>query len=413
METLAVCGLGSNRQSAQHASDKSDGRRRLTVSEFCDGDTSSRRQVKPYRLCRFSSSDEGVDVDEESRRFVARLAATLPVAVIATDVSGVVTTWSPTAEQIYGWTAEETIGRPIAELTVHPLDAGIAGEIVEQVLGGRSWTGRYHARTKSGDVVEVYVIDAPLYGPDGGLTGIVGCSQTSMNTEPLNSPRWIALRHVASEISQLRERERSETARRLHDDIGQVLAMMRMEMEGMREHDALDSTAVSRLERLSGDLDLAIRSVRDLTDELSLRDFDVWNLVIRLYELADDVNRRGWAVAECSIGADVEELRCVSPETAYAAYNVAREAIYNSMRHSSCDNVVLRLEVVDGRLVLDAHDNGVGIAGSIAGHGRKSMEARVVAVGGTYAILDRAGSGKGGTAIRATFPLVAGTGGAR
>jgi len=344
-------------------------------------------------------------MDEESRRWVARLAATFPVAVIATDVAGVVTTWSAKAESIYGWSAEETVGRSIGELTVHPLDASVANEIMGQVLGGRPWAGRYHARTKSGDVVDVYVVDAPLYGPDGALTGIVGCSQTTSDTEPMNSPRWIALRHVASEISHLRERERAEVARRMHDDIGQILAMMKMEIEGMREHDGLGPASSSRLERLADDLDLAVRSVRDLTDELSLRDFDVWNLVIRLYELADDINRRGWAFAECLIGVGVDDLRRVSPETAYAAYNVAREAVFNSMRHSSCDNVVLRLKVDGDRLVLEATDNGVGIAGSVAGHGRAAMEDRVVAVGGTFEISDRSGSGSGGTAIRAAFPF--------
>lgn len=347
-------------------------------------------------------------MDDESRSWVARLAATFPIAVIATDVVGVVTAWSDLAESIYGWSAAETIGRPIGDLTVHPMDAGVAGEIMERVLQGHAWSGRYHARTKSGDIVEVYVIDAPLYGPDGSLTGIVGCSQTSFGSESLNSPRWIALRHVASEISQLRERERSETARRLHDEVGQMLSMMRMEVKGLREDDGLDQDAAAHLQRLTCDIDLAIRSVRDLTDELSLRDFDVWSLVIRLYEFADDVNRRGWAIAECAVGAGVDDLRRVSPDAAYAAYNVAREAVFNSMRHSSCDNVVLRLEIVGDWLVLEAQDNGVGISGSTAGHGRATMEHRVVAAGGLYEIHDRAEMGHAGTVIRATFPLVEG-----
>lgn len=355
----------------------------------------------------------GGGMDVESLRWVTRLADTLPVAVIATDAAGIVQVWSPFAESIYGWTAEETVGRQIADLTVHPLDVGVANEIMAQVSRGRPWAGRYHARTKSGDVVEVYVVDAPLYGPDGGLSGIVGCSQASISTEPSNSPRWIALRHVASEISQLRERERTETARRLHDDVGQVMAMLKMEIEGMRDHDGLGAVAAARLDRLRDDLDLAIRSVRDLTEELSLRNFDVWNLVIRLFEIADDVNRRGWAFADCSVGVEVEHLRHVVPEVAYAAYNVARESIFNAMRHSSCDSVVMRLEVVSGRLVLEVTDNGVGISGSVPGHGRVSMEDRVTAVGGSLEMRERTGEGVSGTFVRASFPLGADSRGAR
>jgi signal transduction histidine kinase len=183
------------------------------------------------------------------------------------------------------------------------------------------------------------------------------------------------------------------------------MAMLKMEIEGMRNHDGLAAVVRSRLDRLGGDLDLAIRSVRDLTDELSLRSFDVWNLVIRLFELADDVNHRGWAFADCSVGVEVEQLRHVPPEIAYAAYNVAREAVFNSMRHSACDTVVLRLEVVAGRLVLEVTDNGVGVDGSVAGIGRTSMGERVSAVGGLLEVLDRSPFGTSGTCVRASFAL--------
>lgn len=344
-------------------------------------------------------------MDSASLEWVARLARTFPVAVIATDVAGSVVVWSSMAEHIYGWRAEEAVGRPISELTIHPLDHGVADEIMSSVIGGKPWAGRYHARTKAGDVVEVYVVDVPVYASDGTLTGIVGCSQTSMNTEPLYSPRWVALRHVASEINAHRERERAEAARRLHDDIGQVLAMMRMEIQGIRDLDDLGDFARHRIDRMEGDLDLAIRSVRELTDELALHNFDVWTLVIRMFELADDVNRRGLAVAECGVGVEVDDLRQIAPDVAYVAYNLVREAVFNAMRHSSCGGIQLRLRVANARLIVEVRDDGIGVSGSVRGHGQMTMADRVDSVGGVLEIKDRSDDGLTGTTVTASFPL--------
>src|SRR5215212_9528267 len=97
----------------------------------------------------------------------ADVLAQVDLAVISTDADGIVTTWNPRAERLYGWTREEAIGRPIMERTV-PVEAGSqAAEILEQVAGGHSWQGRFRVRRKDGSVVTAFVRSSPMLDGDG------------------------------------------------------------------------------------------------------------------------------------------------------------------------------------------------------------------------------------------------------
>lgn len=346
-----------------------------------------------------------VRMDEASATFLHRLATTVPLAVIATDAAGVVQVWSQAAEKLYGWSASECIGRPITSLTVDPLDGSIAGVIMAQVSAGQPWAGRYHARTKTGDIIEVFVIDSPLYAPDGKFVGVVGLS-VNMNGEHANSnPRWVALRSVAAEVNSVREQERADIARRLHDDIGQVISIVRLELSEVAVHDALPGEFADRFQRLFDDLDIAVRSIREITGELFYRDFDVWLLVLRLFDLATEAEKIDHVAAVCEIAIPVDKMRLVSSRTAYAAFNIAREAMSNVRRHSQARLVRLCLDANDRELHLTIEDNGDGVGTSPAGIGRQGMRQRAEAVGGRVEVVDRAPTGVSGTRVFAALPF--------
>lgn len=96
-------------------------------------------------------------------------------AVITTDVEGVVASWNPAAEKMYGWTAGEAIGRNIATLTVPEVDQKSAAEIMDALRDGVPWSGSFPVRRKDGSVFPALVTDSGIY-KDGRLVGIVGVS---------------------------------------------------------------------------------------------------------------------------------------------------------------------------------------------------------------------------------------------
>jgi PAS domain S-box-containing protein len=103
------------------------------------------------------------------------LLAALGHAVIATDLDGTVLDWNPAAERLYGWTAEEAVGRAIASLCVPDLAKDVAAEIMDALRAGQAWSGSFPVRDRDGRVFPALVTDTGVYREDE-LVGIVGVS---------------------------------------------------------------------------------------------------------------------------------------------------------------------------------------------------------------------------------------------
>jgi PAS domain S-box-containing protein len=97
-------------------------------------------------------------------------------AVIATDLRGVVTYWNRAAEQLYGWTAEEAIGRDVLSLTPSEQSAEDAAAIMDALSRGEAWSGRFVVQRKDGTCFAALVTNAPVHDQTGMLVGVVGVS---------------------------------------------------------------------------------------------------------------------------------------------------------------------------------------------------------------------------------------------
>lgn len=98
-------------------------------------------------------------------------------AVIATDADGSIIYWNDAAEGLYGWAEEEVVGRNIVEITPSDLSREAAGEIMSRLLEGRSWSGDFEVRTKSGETLKVNVSDVPVRSSLGELVAVIGVSR--------------------------------------------------------------------------------------------------------------------------------------------------------------------------------------------------------------------------------------------
>ncbi|MEK6975746.1 MAG: PAS domain-containing protein [Candidatus Thermoplasmatota archaeon] len=114
---------------------------------------------------------------EERLRLKARLLASVGQAVIATDTSGIITYWGAGAVALYGWTAEEVLGRPIVEVTPSQTSRAQAEEIMTRLAAGKSWSGECVVSRKDGSSFTALVNDNPLLDDGGHLVGVIGVSQ--------------------------------------------------------------------------------------------------------------------------------------------------------------------------------------------------------------------------------------------
>ncbi len=210
------------------------------------------------------------------------------------------------------------------------------------------------------------------------------------------------LRALSHRLLQVQEEERSRLARDLHDDIGQALTALKIQLE------ALARTARQpQLDECVSTTQHALERVRQLSLSLRPSQLDDLGLVAAVRSHLDRQARIGGITPHFDA---LEAPAAVAPEIETACFRVAQEAINNVLRHAGAANLWVRLYAEDGRLALSVRDDGAGFdleaarrhASGGASLGMISMEERVAIAGGSFAVRTAPGQG---TLLLATFPL--------
>lgn len=166
------------------------------------------------------------------------------------------------------------------------------------------------------------------------------------------------LRQLSSALQSIREEERTHIARELHDDLGQLLASLRMDMTLLVRIDHLPDASVRLIAGMENNLLTAIASLRRIATNLRPRALDEGGLYFALQGLRDEfVARHGIA---CTLLADEAELR-LDDAASTAVFRIVQEALTNIARHAGATSVVLHLHRLNGNLLVTIRDDGRGI----------------------------------------------------
>lgn len=210
----------------------------------------------------------------------------------------------------------------------------------------------------------------------------------------------MSLHALAAAIHDVRVRTREEVARLLHDDVGQMLAMTKLELDPwVREHRSNDSADVAQ--RVVRNVDRAIEVIRKLSTQLFDEDCDIWALLVRVYNDLGELERRASISGQIMVAASFEELSNVSIECATVAQRVVNEALHNVEKHSGGDFVRISFAIVDQLLHLKVEDNGCSIPPHAEGLGLRVMRKRVEEFNGRLNIVGGTWSGDRGTTVEA------------
>ena len=105
-----------------------------------------------------------------------RLLDAVGQAVIATDLRGTITYWNRFAEELYGWSAQDVMGKSVVDVTPSEGFRERADEIMAELREGRSWSGEFLVRRKDGTTFPAMVTNTPVYDDAGRLVGVIGVS---------------------------------------------------------------------------------------------------------------------------------------------------------------------------------------------------------------------------------------------
>ncbi|MFN6964374.1 MAG: PAS domain S-box protein [Pyrinomonadaceae bacterium] len=351
------------------------------------------------------------------------------VAIFTTDPNGIVQLWNPGAEKIFGFTADELVGKRSGDIVFTPEDIERGAPDAERataVRDGKAPDDRWHIR-KSGERFFASGLMVPLTDGEGKLIGYgkiasdlterkryedelreareqlearvvertaeLSQANASLRRQIADRKRAEAERiQLLRQIVTTQEDERRRIARDLHDQMGQRLTALRLQLALLRQHSSDDKirSEVERLQELGERIDA---EVNFLAWELRPTVLDDLGLVTAVENFVREWSGHFGIAAEFhSTGLAKKRLES---EIETNLYRIAQEALNNVYKHAGATRVNVLLELRRKEVVLIVEDDGVGFdiegrgnaqAQNADGMGLLGMQERAAIVGGSVEI---------------------------
>jgi len=349
-------------------------------------------------------------VDESHARLAAVMDSAMD-AIITVDRGQRILLFNQAAESIFGCSREEAHGSTLDRFLPSRFRAAHAAHV--ERYGDTGVTNR-----RMGDTTTLWALRAngeefPIEASisqanEGGqhlYTVILRDVTKRKEYEDALVRQRAELREISARVLEAREEEKTQIARDLHDELGQLLSAMKMDLAWLRERLPPDAQELAdRALQMDAVLDRTVGSVRRISadlrplmlDDLGLRDAVAW--------LAAEFSRHSGI--RCALqSAEDAALNDVDRAVAITGYRVLQESLTNIGRHSKAQNAWVVLGAGGNWLQLEVEDDGRGIGETDLAHSRslglKGMRERVRFLGGSVEV---ARAPRGGTRVLVRLP---------
>jgi signal transduction histidine kinase len=212
------------------------------------------------------------------------------------------------------------------------------------------------------------------------------------------------LRRLASHLQSIREDERLNIAREIHDELGQMLTALKIDLDFIKKRMPKDERLLhEKVEADLGLVDETIRSVKRICNELRPGILDHLGIVAALEWQSEEFQKRTGAL--CIFVSEDEDIE-VDKDRATTIFRIVQEALTNVTRHAGAGEVKIRLGKAGNDIVVEIADNGRGITSEQRvkrnSFGLLGMRERVYQWGGEIEITGRKNKG---TTVKAKIPM--------
>lgn len=211
--------------------------------------------------------------------------------------------------------------------------------------------------------------------------------------------RTARLTELARHLQSVREDERANIARELHDELGAVLTVSKLEIARARNRSDQPGEIMASLDRVAQALDKGIALKRRIIEDLTPSSLTHLGLKIALENLCNDMS------ASLAIPVRLSITRFqLTREAELAVYRFVQEALTNIGKYAAATQVTVTLTSLAGHTAVEVQDNGIGfdaLALRAGRHGLSGMQFRAESLGGSMSVLSIPGEG---STLRIEFP---------
>lgn len=303
---------------------------------------------------------------QRSEKRLRAITDAMPEAVFVVDPRGRLRWMNPEAERLLGWREEDLIDRAVHDV-IHRAAADAPPSPPDLCCSLRALRDGHTHRNdddtflhKSGAPVPVSYVATPLV-EDGRVVGVVTAirniaAQKQARLDLLEARQ--RSQTLAAHLQSAREQERTRIARELHDQLGQMLTALKIDVTWLREHlpreDAPSQDKIAGMKRL---IDDTLQWVRRMSSELRPVMLDDLGLGAAIEWLLEEfASRHGIACRLEGADDDID----LADDCATAAFRIVQEALTNVARHAGARALHVRLAQRDDRLAIRIADDGRG-----------------------------------------------------
>jgi two-component system sensor histidine kinase UhpB len=250
-------------------------------------------------------------------------------------------------------------------------------------------------------------ISSHLFTYDGELTVLSIARDITERKEAEDKFRRTStiLRNLASHLQSIREEERGLIAREIHDELGQVLTVLKIQITLLANKLREDQKDLKeKINSLSEVIDESVESVQRITAKLRPGILDELGLIPAIEWQTQEFRKVTDKIFSLSLPSN--EIR-IDKEKSTVIFRIFQEAVTNVIRHATANHVYVSLNHNSPKLILEVRDNGSGISSEQINNqkslGIVGMKERALAVGGEVNI---EGIPLKGTSVKVEIPFI-------
>ncbi|MDB5863341.1 MAG: hypothetical protein JWO70_1147 [Betaproteobacteria bacterium] len=402
--SLAAAVFGGNAFVLRPVQRLASAARRLARGEFAARSGSARAAGELGELAAaFDDMAQALQARDAASARLGAIVDSSDDAIVGKDLKGIVTSWNPGAERLFGYPAHDMVGTSITRL-IPPERSGEEEHIQSRISRGERIAHFDTVRvTRDGRLIDVSVTISPIRDASGE---IVGASKVARDIgERLRTQHALEaanerLQALSVRLLETQEAERHTVAYELHDELCQSLAAIKMNVQSV--HRRMPSPQLKESLHIA---DAALQRVRALSVDLRPPQLTELGLEAALRACVERESARSGLAAHFRSSLGATRLR---PDLEANCFRIAQKALANVVAHAGARNVWVELTVSAGELELTLVDDGAGfdvaaVCASLSGAGIADMKQRVALAGGRIEIVS---SKELGTEISLVLPLL-------
>lgn len=336
----------------------------------------------------FKTMAENLKSTMVSKAYIDNIITSMMDSLVVVDLKGKIQSVNRALCTMLSYNEEELVGKSVQKIFAE--EFRFQSELNAMKEKGYLSNIEKTYATKDGRIIPVLFSASPIFDVDGKIQRVVfvalDITIRKITEEKLKKSRE-QLRDLLAYFQSVREHERTDFAREIHDELGQSLTALKMDLHWLRKQFQEHSNIAGKTESMLKIIDKTIMTVKKICTELRPGVLDDLGLTAAIEWQAGEFEDRSGII--CNLTMEPDEI-IIDRDRSTAIFRIFQETITNVARHSNATEVKISLIQRNGYLEMEVKDNGRGIREaeikSTKSFGLIGMKERTLLLGGDFHI---------------------------